>query len=274
MDEYECNIQDNTIYLILLVIIPIFITILFVLPYEIKQLFLLYQNDPTIISIFFSNYLHLTFNHFFTNIISYYIIVVLILKIDDLVRTKKAIIPLFIIVPLVVSLASILLYPKTAYPFLGFSGVVAAFAGYFLTSVWYFLKKIKTDTDIRVLFLLLMLNLTLSTYFNGIKIFSLELWLLLLAITTGLIIYKGSFLLSLYSLFLNYLVNKIRNKNILEVIISGILIFFSVLCLLSFAPLVAISQIETSTNLIGHYFGYVCGLMIGLIVTKSKRLLE
>lgn len=84
----------------------------------------------------------------------------------------------------------------------------------------------------------------------------------------GLIIYKGSFLLSLYSLFFNYLVNKIRNKNILEVIISGILIFFSVLCLLSFAPLVAVNQIENKVNVLGHYVGYICGLIIGLIIKK------
>ena len=128
-------------YAIFFLLVPAVLTFVYILPFGIKDYLVLQPLNPTFLSIFFSNYTHIEFFHFFNNILAYLIIIFLIFNIEtDKKLFYKTSLLIFILLPFISSLSIIYLTP-TVSPTLGFSAISSAFLGYLLYAVYNFLKN-------------------------------------------------------------------------------------------------------------------------------------
>ena len=124
----------KTSYMIFYFLVPAFLLLIYFLPYSIKQYLILDVSNPTLISIFFSNYTHSEFLHLVSNLIAYFILIFLLFKVEIYKKMFYKISLLnFIFLPFVVSLSTVYFLPRVP-PAQGFSAVVSAFNGYLLYS--------------------------------------------------------------------------------------------------------------------------------------------
>jgi len=257
---------DTSIFLIG---IPLFLTIVFFS--DLNDKFVLYLNDPSLFTIYFSNFAHSNLNHFFDNTVAYIVIIFLIL----LLRTDRKefyydIFLIFFIVPFVVSISTLLLI--NAHTSLGFSGIVSAIMAYYLFSVYEFTQKqlnVCLSYAVVILifgfsFLLVLLQYSLANLieFRFLIFVGIVLSLLLPKATKDIIkAYKS----------MKQLGSTERGK--FTVIIISIFMFFSYsLAIMMFFVLFPI-EIATSTgqvNIFGHLIGYCCGLILPI----SQRIVK
>jgi len=155
-------------YVFFLIIIPFFLIFVFLLPQNIKSDFTLHPKDPSILSIYFSNFVHVDLMHFLGNITQYLFILFMIFNLETNKKTfRTSTFFILTILPITTSLVIVYFLPMLKNV-LGFSAIVSGFFGYFIYSVSNYIRNIfKVKITSSFIWLLLVANLTLVILFNG-----------------------------------------------------------------------------------------------------------
>jgi hypothetical protein len=179
--------NDKFLYLFLLGFVPLLLLFIYYLLSDIKSSFVFYRNNPLdIISVFMSNYTYEDAQHLLNNLSLYLLLLLLIFAIEkDMGLLAKSSAAFLILVPFVLTFLIFVMTPIRSN--LGFSGIVAAFYGYFVFAVWRGLKMIDDKVDFNILVLLLLLNIFLVVYINSdyIPWGTWLVWALVIAFVVG-----------------------------------------------------------------------------------------
>lgn len=245
-------------------IIPLILTVIFLLSDSLKDVLLLYPNNPTLLSILGSNYLHTTFPHFISNLIIYLVVMAFIFSFDKVTNKKMLLINiplLFIVLPIVSSILTILIFPDLGsnIPHQGFSAIVAGVFGYLAYSTLNYISKhyeVKFEKGIlQLMWLILYINLAIISLVYG--------YYLVILLVSALV------LLSIYN----------TRKDIKE--IKALLLklkkparvtVFTGLYLCLFVGMVGLfpESLKNSNNLVNilaHYVGYIFGFMVPALIS-------
>ncbi|MGC9059007.1 MAG: hypothetical protein ACP5H3_01175 [Candidatus Aenigmatarchaeota archaeon] len=252
--------EDLTFFFLLL---PSILTLFYILPLQLKELFILSKCNPTILSIYFSSFIHIDFKHFLGNLTGYLLIIFLILNIE----TKKERLYIFtifslLILPFLTSFSFLFLATSYVYT-LGFSNIVSAFSSYLLYSLFTSLKKIQKD-------------LSLSFY---IYLITISILITIIAIFTS----KSIFILSI-SYFILFSIFEFRElKNISKAVYKKLLklkkesftsAFFKIttaalaITLAIFSLPILIPLKANGINILSHYIGYLFGVVLAPLLDK------
>ncbi len=253
-------------------LIPILLTFTYLLPENIKQDIILNLSNPTIISMFFSNYVHLELTHFLGNLISYLIVIFLLFNLEtNRILFYRSSLLIFIILPFVSSFLVISIFPSLP-PSLGFSAIVAGFMGYLVYSVFRYIKEFYyPQINNFFLYLILMINLIVVANNLGtpitFQIFILSILIILIYLNRVAIKEIGKIMmLKFKDLFSQKSVGRLIYKYLLF-----ILIIISIFNLPNLIP----SKIKIGSsiiNIFSHYVGYLFGLFIPLIINFFSKL--
>ena len=253
-------------------------TLVFLLPQTIKDnYFILDLTNPSYHTMFLSNYVHSNFDHFFENIAMYYVAIILIFNF----ATKQTshmfsgwifTISIFAILPFLLSIVT-LEYINIPISSQGFSGIVAAFIGYIIYTMYNFLKT-NYDENINPNFicLILMINvlLTLPNLDSAPEVYLI----ICLIIAVLLYMQKNSIVKFITSAKKE---NKQKSRKQLSLpaqfylIISYSFLILSLFLLPSLIPKNVFND-HMITNTMAHYTGYVFGIFIPLIIEHSTNL--
>ncbi len=173
-------------FIFYLIIIPSFLILVYLLPHWISDVFRLNLNEPNIISLFFSNYTHQNLEHLISNLIAYFLLIILVLNIET---NKKEfygfsvfaflLFPflIFLITKFFLNIFNITNFPPT----IGFSGVASLFNGYFIYVLYKYLKlNAFKDLKLRFIFFLLIFNVTIWAFYNNLYLALTSLVVLIL----------------------------------------------------------------------------------------------
>lgn len=257
-------------FLFFFAFIPSLLIALYLLPLTTKESLALDPSNPTVLSMFFSNYIHLDFKHFFGNFASYLVVMFLIFNIES---NKKIFywtsLTLFILLPFIASLSNILFTPYLPM-ITGFSAIVAGFVGYLLYAAYNYLKNTSTYMEGEFLTLLFLLNLSIVGIFNLNTPMSIKSGL---AIISAMFLYKNITPIIQISKQFHYDLNVLLATNPL-VGMYRFLIFMLVLVFIFSLPKLIPAVIAKGTiqiNILAHYLGYVFGVAAPLIIEKKLQ---
>ena len=255
-------------YIIFFLIIPLILTSIFLLPTSIKQNLILNPLNPTLISIFFSNYTHTEAQHFLSNLLIYLIIIFLLFNIETNRKLfLKVALLNFILLPFLVSWFIVYFLPKLP-PTQGFSAILCSFVGYILFSSYSWLKKNwYKKLDENFLMLLLMINFLIWSISENIILFSV-----ITLITIFFLFLNRTQISKLIKQFEKERKKLLKEKFILRfykmfVFAFTITFMFSLFALLPSNVIVGKIVINTPA----HYFGYLFGILIPYILNKLEK---
>jgi hypothetical protein len=133
MDPFGKAVRGRVgaIDVVLLAAVPVALVAVFALPRPIRQSFALSYAEPTLVDAYLSNFVHLSLEHFLTNVLVYLVLAptayLCYLLADEADRFRVAFVVFLAVLPFVLSaLNVIILRPLVGY---GFSGVNMAFLG-------------------------------------------------------------------------------------------------------------------------------------------------
>ncbi|NMX21828.1 hypothetical protein C5S30_05240 [ANME-1 cluster archaeon GoMg4] len=258
-------------YLFYFLFIPSILIFIFFLPSGIKDLFTLKINDPTIISIFFSNYTHENLKHLIDNLFGYLFIIFLLFNIEVNKRFLNFISLLnFILLPIILSLLMIYYLPKNSPPVLGFSGIVSAFTGYLLYSTYAYIKhNYYSYLNHYFIVLLFMVNVIILSIYNPIMHILLIPSLILTIALLYLNIKPIKEIISKLILLPHQLIEQISIWIYKFTIFS--LTFFFIFSLWIFLPY-NIKIGSALINTLAHYSGYVFGVFVPMLIERLSGL--
>ncbi len=216
----------------------------FFLPIQLREKMVLDVRQQTLISIFFSNYLHADVEHLIVNVLPYIFLMIFTLETDKKRFYSISIVNL-LIVPIIASLVVLFLDSGKIETYEGFSAVLFAFGGYMIYGLCAYLKK--------------SFNFMMRYSFMAILILNFLIWY---SVTLyGFYILVALFILSLIFLILFWSFN----KRILGKIGKGMALFVSFSFLLAICILYAAlsKSIVTSGQIVtdAHLAGCVSGLI-------------
>lgn len=258
-------------YLLFFIIIPLILALIYLLPQGIKDsYFIMNVKDPSITSIFLSNYTHSDlFNHLLPNVIIYLLTIFLIFNIETrkevFYRTSFLIL---ILLPVLSSLLTIYLMPSIP-PVQGFSAIVAGFLGYFIYCTYNYIKNsFNLDIKKRFIWLIFIINLVLTTFSINKFFFvaSVILSIILLYIERKDVIAVVHKILSKGAEALRTArINPLGNYYRMMIGMISMIFLFQL-------PLLVTSEVITKFGIINtpaHYWGYIFGLVIPLLIEKK-----
>lgn len=251
------------------IIIPAVLTFMFLLPENIKYYFILIASNPTILSMFFSNYMHTSLSHFLGNLFSYFIIIFLLfnLEINKKIFYISSIL-IFLILPFVSSILLVYRFPALP-PSLGFSAIVASFNGYLVYSVFNYIKKFYyQQTNIRFVWLILMINVIFAANNLGTPAF---FQVIVISLSIILIFLNRAAIKEIFEQTILKFKNLISQK--FKLFMYNTILFSIVIVFIFSLPSLIPSEIKNGNsiiNIFSHYVGYLFGLFIPLIMTSIK----
>jgi len=133
-------------YLFFYLLIPAILTAFYVLPDDLKDYLVLWPSNPTFVSLLFSSYVHVDFNHFISNLSTYLFITFFLFNFETNRRLfYQASFMLLLLLPIISSLLIICFLPALKTPgiyVLGFSLITSGFAGYSIYAIFNYLKNV------------------------------------------------------------------------------------------------------------------------------------
>ncbi len=256
------------------ILIPLFLTTVFITP--LNKSFALYTANPTIYTIYFSNFAHAGVSHFTNNLTFYLFLISLILVLHKIlkIRTRKEFyydtVLIYLIVPFVVSAYNIMKYPgNDTNAFLGFSGIVSALSGYLVALIFVYIYTkagLKLTKLNYILCSVIFFNLLVLVNFKyvGVDGYTAPLiFLILLCVLSA-----REDVTHIFSFISSY-INNTHSKNIYVEYV----LFTLVILLISLGTLLMVKlwlvmfpdNIRTETgntvNIVGHYLGYCIGIL-------------
>lgn len=251
------------------IVIPMILVLIYLLPTNIKDTyFILNKQMPFILNAFLSNYTHSDFWHLIANMGSYIIVIYLLLKFEtSKANFYKTVAFLFLIVPFIVSLVTVLYMPTIFSQ--GFSGVVAGLMGYFMYVTYRHIKDTwKLHADINFIYLMLCANAMVgagSYWLTNNPLFMA----LLLFLTIGLAYYNRHLLRNIAILLKNK-TRELKTKRV-TLIANYVTLTLALAVLFSLPSLIQITiQNGGLANVMGHYAGYLAGIFFPLIAIEPK----
>lgn len=253
-------------------IIPFILTFIYLLPDNIKNYIILNPSNPTILSIFFSNYVHLEPWHFLSNLIFYLIIIFLLFNLErDKNFFYRSSFFIFIILPFVSSILIVYFIPFIP-PSLGFSAIVAGFMGYLVYSAFRYIKEYYyKQTHYFFLYLILMLNFIIVA--NNLRVpITFQIFILSISI---ILFYLNRVAIKEISnqIFLKF--KGLMSQKLYGQIIYYYLLFFWVIIFIFGLPIIIPSNIIIGNgriNIFSHYIGYLFGFFVPLIINSFNQL--
>ncbi|WP_435349012.1 hypothetical protein [Haloarchaeobius sp. HRN-SO-5] len=240
--------------------IPITLLIFGILPPGLHEHLRLQLDDPTVLSIFFSNFIHASINHLANNILSFLVVMLVLFPLAVLAEKTDTLfavsIAFLILVPFIVSVYTIIALAGTAAETaVGFSGVVAAFAGSLSIFIGLFAKRAVSDkiqsstlaaglmgTELAIILLLAGLN-------------GVSLWFLFL-VSVGAIIFVG---------------RSISTESTDVEFHHLALLFYSVIVFAG-VPVFLIVKVSAGTNVYGHLAGLISGFVLPILPLQIAEL--
>lgn len=257
--------KEKLDYFIFFILIPSFLIIVYSLLLfvpQLKAIFVLQPSNPTLISIYFSNYAHIEFSHFLNDLISYYILIYLIFIFEtNRKRLYINMILFFTVLPVLCSLSTVYYLPKLR-ACLGFSCVVSGLLGYLLYSVYCYIKK-EWNVPLNMCFIFLILE------FNLLIIVSIYKWvwwcafLLLLLLVTFYVVKKD---LRMVIHKLNDDLRELKKQKNAKVVIPNCIIFSLTVFFLLGGVIGLFPPNVGRINILAHYIGYGSGVLIPLMI--------
>jgi len=257
-------------YIIFFILIPVVLILFYIIPQSIKNIFILDMKHITILNIFFSNYIHSNLlNHLIPNLIIYLLLMLIIFKLEtDKKLFYKVMISLFILLPFLVSLYLIKFLPLSTQ---GFSAITSGIMGYFLYVFYRYVRK-NYDKKINSDFLLLLIVINAFLVLITHRIWS---WSSLMFAIALIYVYKARLNLKkiFWILFLDFK-NICKSKYSIKLYKISIFVL-SIYFLFSLSTILPVDiRIENNNviNIASHYFGYVFGICIPLIIVGLEKL--
>ena len=263
-------------YFIFFILVPFILIVIYLLPENIRNIFILYPSNPTIISVFLSNYTHTGFAHLSGNVIKYFVVGFLIFMFEtDRKRFYINMLLLFTVLPVLCSLLTLYYLPNSAS--WGFSGIVAGWMGYLLYAVYGYIKEEwRIALNANFVFLMVMINLLilLSIYkwLGGLYGLLLSLLLILIvlirndlrAMVRKLVNMSSDFGMELRKSWKSFGFIFVKSA-IFALTINFLLFGFFDL----FPPQIKING--SIVNILVHYSGYCFGVFVPLIIDFLRQ---
>ncbi len=259
LHSYLKEIKRKKNVLILFILIALLQISLYTLPKNIKESLTLKIDKPNLLTIFISNYIHKDINHLMNNLGLYIILIFFIIAFE---KDKKILylmaISNFIILPIVSSVANILIFPAIGInpnELYGFSAIACSFLSLFYYSCLKFLyfRFNKGMNGFSFFFLLLcLLYFILLLFKDNISILLLTLLTATIILLIIFIKYDFKAVLFFFASILIVLIFFLISQGVLKVIIVG----------------------NTFTNTLSHYIGLLFGMFTPLVynfLLKFKR---
>lgn len=260
--------------ILLIASIPIFLILMFFLPASIKESLILHYDSPTLLSFYFTHFVHEATNHLLGNLVSYMAFIFMIYLLAMAGNNKKIFYKIFfvfvLILPFIIStidFSAVDFFEIGLNRTLGFSGVNSAFVGilpYFLLVMlkrWTWPKMKMIDGALFFLclaFLILLLKLG----FN-----SLEMMISLLVIIVLLAIFAYRFLNSLGIMNLHFAKKMVSNRMMSFSLI--LLILLSFMYVLGISGLFPVTIVEDNfvVGILSHYIGLIAGIFVTMVLS-------
>ncbi len=253
-------------------IAPVILTVIYLLPMNIKEVFTLNPSHPTLLTMFLSNYTQIGFSGYASNLINYLILIFLIFNI----KTNKKILYLssfliFIVLPFISSFLSGVYFMSYPLKIWGFSAIVAGFTGYFLYAVYNYLKSVlNVPVKGEFLWLLLFINFSIVGIFDSRASIFVKIIFVIISIAFLLINLK-----TLNGIYKHYIkeFKELANYSLIKRLYRVFFFLLAFICLFSlhgFIPL-EIKKGNIIINILAHYVGYFFGLFIPLVIEKALQ---
>lgn len=258
-------------YFIFLILLPSILLLTYLLPETIKNYLILRVSSPSLLSIFFSNYVHVDLLNFLGNFLSYFFIIFVLFNLEtnkNLFYRSSFLI--FIILPFVSSFLIINILPPTLPPSMGFSAIVAGFMGYLVYSAFRYIKMFYyMKVNYFFLYWIMIINLAAVAYNLHTPIL-FQIFILFISVI----------LLYLNKTAINEIGKQIilRIKECLAQKLIGLLFYNYLVFVLSIVSMFALPTLIPSNitigssiiNILSHYIGYLFGLFVPIITDKLK----
>jgi hypothetical protein len=273
-------------YLFFYLLIPAILTAFYVLPDDLKDYLVLWPSNPTFISLLFSSYVHVDFNHFISNLSTYLLITFFLFNFETNRRLfYQASFMLLLLLPILSSLLIICFLPALRLPgiyVLGFSVITSGFAGYSIYAIFNYLKNV-LKIPLNSSFILLIFSLNNMIILPNLKIYSTKIYsteqfIMLSAFTLLLFIF-------IYSIYANRLgikqmasmltFNRIKGlfKGGFCVSVYKLLLISLTIKYLFYLPVLIPPEIVIGKgvlNIFSHYIGYTFGTFTPIIIRSLK----
>lgn len=255
-------------------LIPSLLFFIFKLPTNLKEsYFILNPSNVSFFTLFLSNYVHSSSQHFAGNFLSYFIVCFLIFNFETKKRDFYAYsIFMFLILPWLISIISLnTIVLQTTYQ--GFSGIVSSMFGYLAYSLYKFLKKYCCGTiKITSLYLLVILNLYMilgnipSEMFHSILILTIAVFLIFLQKETFKEIVQNRFKIK----------NWLRKLSMFQQLYLTLVLPFTIVSIFVLPILVPQNILQNGViiNSLAHYIGYFFGVFVPLVFCAITRILS
>ncbi len=249
---------DFAFFFLIIPLILIFIYILLWLFPQLEYIFVLQLSNPTVTSIYLSNYAHVSFWHLLNNLTGYCVLIYLILTFEiDRKRFYTNMILFFTALPLL-RFASIAYWTNIPAS-IGFSCIVSGFLGYLTYSVYNYIKMYwNIHLDYRFPLSILLFNLLFIT-----SIYKwMQQFLVLLLLFLFMIIMIRNSIKNLFYKIYNMCISRKTKK------FKNIMIFLFTICFILFGSFSLFPANIGQTNILSHYVGYGFGVLAPLLFTE------
>ncbi|QCC47666.1 rhomboid family intramembrane serine protease [Halobellus limi] len=237
--------------------IPTILLFVGALPLHQQQQWVLNLNDPTVVQLYLSNFVHGDIPHLANNILSYLLLMLFIFPLAVSAgkqRILRIVSILFLtILPLLVSVYSIAtLGDMGAETVVGFSGVIAGYAGALPFFIAYHVNEKVADIGVEIAGTSLMgLELGAVLWLAGLRRWSVVLLAVLSVVGLGFAGYDRQ------------VVAKIGREYEVHLVVYALILFAAV-------PVTLFVGVDAGTNVYGHLIGLIGGflLMLGVLLTR------
>ena len=241
--------------------IPALLTLMYLLTSDLKNNFILYTSNPTVTSMFFSNYVHTANSHFLGNFLLYFVVMFLLFNIEtDKKRFYRIGFLIFIVLPFFSSW-SFMYYTGISGPTQGFSALLAAFFGYMICSAYRYIK-VKYDSSLKITFLWMLLMLNVSLVMRNLDV-KYPFDILIVGFTLSLIVLNVK---AIAGLLRQIMANYRLQRTTFEIFYIASVSAFCIV-LLFVLPLLVPDVIMVNGHIINtfsHYIGWVFGIVVGI----------
>lgn len=239
--------------------IPTILLFIGALPLHQQQQWVLNLNDPTVVQLYLSNFVHGDVPHLANNILSYLLLMLFIFPLAvsaDKQQTLGIVSVLVLtILPLLVSVYSIAtLGDMGAETVVGFSGVIAGYAGSLPFFIAYHVNEKVADIGVESAGTSLMgLELGVVLWLAGLRRWSVVLLAMLSVVGLGFAGYDRQ------------VVAKIGREYEVHLVVYALILFAAI-------PVTLFVGVVAGTNVYGHLIGLIGGFLLTLGVVLSQTI--
>lgn len=238
--------------------VPTILLFIGALPLHQQQLWALNLNDPTAVQLYLSNFVHGDIPHLANNILSYLLLMLFIFPLAVSAGKQRALaivsVLFLTVLPILVSSYSIATLGGTnAETVVGFSGVIAGYAGALPFFIAYHVNEKVADIGVEIAGTGLMgLELGAVLWFAGLRSWSVVILSVLGVIGLGFAGYDRQ------------VVAKIGREYEVHLVVYALILFAAV-------PFTLFVGVSAGTNVYGHLIGLTGGFLLTLSISVKSQ---